>query len=115
RTIKKLLEKHDIKAMANITGGGMAENIPRVIPKQLAVEIREGTWKVPPIFDFLKKTGDVPRDEMYRVFNMGVGMILVVSPGEAGGVLKTLRKAGERPSVVGKVVRGKGKVHFLEA
>src|SRR5579862_1171040 len=74
RTIRNLLEKHPIKAMANITGGGMTENIPRVIPKGLGVEIHEGTWIVPPIFEYLGKTGDVPRDEMYRVFNMGVGM-----------------------------------------
>jgi phosphoribosylformylglycinamidine cyclo-ligase len=113
RTVRSLLEKHPIKAMANITGGGMTENIPRVIPKGLAVEIREGTWTVPPIFEYLGKTGDVPRDEMYRVFNMGVGMILVVAPSKKAAVVKTLEKAGEKPSVVGKVVRGHGEVRFL--
>lgn len=113
RTVKKILVKHPVKAMANITGGGMTENIPRVIPKGLAVEIREGTWRVPPIFDFLKKAGDVPRDEMYRVFNMGVGMVLVVAPPLAEAVLKSLRKSGEKPSVVGKVVRGDGEVRFV--
>jgi len=115
KTIKKLLDKHTVKAMANITGGGMTENIPRVIPKGLAVEIREGTWKLPPIFDFLRKTGDVPRDEMYRVFNMGVGMVLVVSPAQVTPVLKTLSKLGEKPVVVGKVVRGGGDVRILES
>jgi phosphoribosylformylglycinamidine cyclo-ligase len=115
KTIKKLLEKHAVKAMANITGGGMTENIPRVIPKGLAVEIREGSWKVPAIFEFLKKTGDVPGDEMYRVFNMGVGMVLVVAPAQAAAVMKTLRKAGEKPSIVGKVIRGSGEVHIVEA
>jgi phosphoribosylformylglycinamidine cyclo-ligase len=114
RTIRGLLEKHAPKAMANITGGGMTENIPRVIPKGLAVEIREGTWKVPPIFEFLRKAGDVPSDEMYRVFNMGVGMILVVAPATAAAVLKTLQRAGEKASVVGKVVRGRGEVRILE-
>jgi phosphoribosylformylglycinamidine cyclo-ligase len=113
KTIRKLLEKHDVRAMANITGGGMTENIPRVIPKGLAVEIREGAWAVPPIFDFLRKTGDVPREEMYRVFNMGVGMVLVVSPSQAPAVLTTLRKLGEKPSVVGKVVKGAGEVRFV--
>ncbi|HVR86855.1 MAG TPA: phosphoribosylformylglycinamidine cyclo-ligase, partial [Planctomycetota bacterium] len=114
RTIRKVLEKHTPKAMANITGGGMTENIPRVIPKGLAVEIRERTWKVPPIFEFLRRTGDVPRDEMYRVFNMGVGMVLVVAPAAERAVLKTLQKAGEKPAVIGKVVRGHGEVRFLE-
>jgi len=59
RTVRKVLEKHSVKAMANITGGGMVENIPRVIPKGCSVEIREGTWKVPPIFDFLQRHGNV--------------------------------------------------------
>ena len=116
RTIKKVLDRHAVKAMANITGGGMVENIPRVIPKGCSVEIREGTWKVPPIFTFLQKTGDVPRDEMFRVFNMGVGMVLVTAPRETAAVMKTLSKAGEKPSLVGKVVRGgAGEVRLLES
>ncbi|HEV3027442.1 MAG TPA: phosphoribosylformylglycinamidine cyclo-ligase, partial [Planctomycetota bacterium] len=110
RTIRRVLEKHVPKAMANITGGGMTENIPRVIPKGLAVEIHERTWKVPPVFEFLRKAGEVPRDEMYRVFNMGVGMVLVVAPAAEGAVLRTLQKAGEKPAVIGKVVRGRGEV-----
>jgi phosphoribosylformylglycinamidine cyclo-ligase len=116
RTIKKVLEKHSVKAMANITGGGMVENIPRVIPKGCSVEIREGTWKVPPIFAFLRKTGEVPRDEMFRVFNMGVGMVLVTAPRETAALMKTLAKAGEKPSLVGKVVKGgAGEVRILDS
>jgi phosphoribosylformylglycinamidine cyclo-ligase len=116
RTLKKVLERHPIKAMANITGGGMVENIPRVIPKGCSVEIREGTWKVPPIFSFLRQTGDVPREEMFHVFNMGVGMVLVTAPRETASVMKALAKAGEKPSLVGKVVRGgAGEVRILES
>jgi phosphoribosylformylglycinamidine cyclo-ligase len=116
RTIKKLLERHAVKAMANITGGGLVENIPRVIPKGCSVEIREGTWKVPAIFPFLRKTGDVPRDEMFRVFNMGVGMVLVTAPRDSAAVLKTLAKAGEKASLVGKIIRGgAGDVRILES
>jgi phosphoribosylformylglycinamidine cyclo-ligase len=115
RTIKKVLERHTVKAMANITGGGMVENIPRVIPKGCAVEIREGTWKIPPIFTFLRKTGDVPRDEMYRVFNMGVGMVLVSAPRQTAALMRTLAKVGEKPALVGKVVRGGGDVRILES
>ena len=114
RTVRKVLERHPVKAMANITGGGMVENIPRVIPKGCAVEIREGTWELPPIFPFLQRTGDVPRDEMYRVFNMGVGMVLVTAPRQTEAVVRTLRKAGEKASVVGKVVRGGQEVHIME-
>jgi phosphoribosylformylglycinamidine cyclo-ligase len=113
RAIKKVLERHPVQAMANITGGGMIENIPRVIPEGCAVEIREGTWKLPPLFPFLQKAGDVPRDEMYRVFNMGVGMVIVTAPRHTAPVLRTLVKAGERPSVVGRVVRGEREVNIL--
>jgi phosphoribosylformylglycinamidine cyclo-ligase len=113
KTIRKLLDRHAVKAMANITGGGMTENIPRVIPKGLAVEIHEGAWKVPPIFEFLRKTGDVSPEEMYRVFNMGVGLVIVVAPAAADALLKTLRKAGEKPAVVGTVVKGHGEVRFV--
>ena len=108
KTVRKVLEKHPVKALANITGGGMVENIPRVIPKNCAVEIREGTWDVPPIFRHLQKLGDVPREEMYRVFNMGVGMVLVTAQKHTETVVRALRKTGEKASVVGKVVRGSG-------
>jgi phosphoribosylformylglycinamidine cyclo-ligase len=119
RSIKKLLRgytvKKAVKAIANITGGGMVENIPRVIPKGLAVEIKEGTWELPPIFPFLRSLGDVPRDEMYRVFNMGVGMVVVTAPRHTTAIVRTLRRAGERASVVGKVVKGGGEVRILES
>jgi phosphoribosylformylglycinamidine cyclo-ligase len=112
RSVKTLLEKHSVRALANITGGGMVENIPRVIPKGCAVEIREGSWPVPPIFPFLQKLGDVPRDEMHRVFNMGVGMVLVCDPARTAGILRTLARAGEKARVVGSVVRGDGEVRI---
>jgi phosphoribosylformylglycinamidine cyclo-ligase len=116
KTVRKVLEKHSVKALANITGGGMVENIPRVIPTNCAVEIREGTWDVPPIFRHLQKLGEVPREEMYRVFNMGVGMVLVTAQKQTETVVRALRKVGETASVVGKVVRGSGgEVHVLES
>jgi phosphoribosylformylglycinamidine cyclo-ligase len=112
RPVRAVLDRHPVHAMANITGGGMVENIPRVIPKGLAVEIREGSWTVPPIFPFLQETGDVPTEEMYRVFNMGVGMVLLTAPKDTPGILRTLAKAGEKPRVVGKVVKGSREVHI---
>lgn len=115
RAIRRVLDRVPVKAMANITGGGMVENIPRVIPKGCAVEIREGTWKVPPIFSFLEKLGDVPRDEMYRVFNMGVGMVLVTAPRHTASVLRRLRQSGERATLSGTVVRGQGQVKIVPA
>ncbi|HLF92092.1 MAG TPA: AIR synthase-related protein, partial [Planctomycetota bacterium] len=117
KAVKAVLAKHPpksaVKAMANITGGGMVENIPRILPKGLAAEIREGTWTVPAIFPFLQAHGDVPRDEMYRVFNMGVGMAAVTAPAATAGVLRTLAKAGEKAWKVGRVVRGGGEVDIL--
>jgi phosphoribosylformylglycinamidine cyclo-ligase len=118
RTVRKLLKAHPartaIRAMANVTGGGLVENVPRVIPKGLAVEIREGSWTVPPIFPYLRKLGDVPRDEMFRVFNMGVGLVAVCPPRATAAVLRTLKKARETAWVIGKVVRGDGEVRILE-
>ena len=118
RTVRRLLKAHPaktaVKAIANITGGGIVENVPRVIPKGLSVEVREGAWPVPPVFSCLQKLGDVPRAEMYRVFNMGVGMVVVTAPRATAAVLKTLRKAGESAWVVGSVVKGDGHVRILE-
>lgn len=118
RSVAKLLKAHPakkvVRALANVTGGGIVENLPRVIPKGLAVEIAEGSWELPPIFPYLQKLGDVPRDEMYRVFNMGVGMLAVVPPKATSAVLRTLGKAGEKAWVVGTVVKGDGEVKILE-
>jgi phosphoribosylformylglycinamidine cyclo-ligase len=113
--LRRFPPRRAVKAMAHITGGGMVENIPRVLPRGLGVEIREGTWPVPPVFPFLQKIGDVPRQEMYRVFNMGVGMILITAPSATPGVLRTLARAGENACVVGCVVPGSPEVRILEA
>ncbi len=117
RAVKAVLRRYKVKkavkALANITGGGMVENIPRVLPEGCAVEIREGTWKVPALFPHLQRLGDVPRDEMYRVFNMGVGMVIVAAPLYAAQILRTLARGGETPSVVGKVVKGDRGVRFI--
>jgi phosphoribosylformylglycinamidine cyclo-ligase len=117
RAVKAVLRRYTVKkavkAIANITGGGMVENIPRVLSEGTGVEIREGTWKVPPIFPFLQKLGDVPREEMFRVFNMGIGTVMVTAPLYTRQILRTLGRAGEKASLVGKVVRGAGDVRVL--
>jgi phosphoribosylformylglycinamidine cyclo-ligase len=113
KAVRKVLDRVPVKALANITGGGMVENIPRVIPKGCAVEVREGTWKVPPIFPYLQKLGDVPPEEMYRVFNMGVGMVIVTAPRHTPAVIRILRQAGERAVLAGTVVRGGGQVKIV--
>ncbi|HEY3227174.1 MAG TPA: phosphoribosylformylglycinamidine cyclo-ligase [Planctomycetota bacterium] len=117
RAVKEVLRRYKVKkavkAIANITGGGMVENIPRVLPGTCAVEIREGSWPVPPVFPWLQSLGEVPRDEMFRVFNMGVGMILITSPVSTNAILRTLRRCGEKAFVVGAVVKGPGEVRIL--
>jgi len=102
--------KDVIHGIAHITGGGLVENIPRVLGDRQGVRIRKGAWPVPPVFGLVQKLGKVDEDEMYEVFNMGIGMVLVVSPYYAGAVMKRIRRFGIDPYVIGEVVRGKGTV-----
>lgn len=97
-----------IKGAAHITGGGMTENIPRVIPQGLGVEIYRKEWPVLPIFHFLQRMGSVDMDEMYRVFNMGIGLVLVVEKETADKVLEALQELGEKAFVIGKIKEGSG-------
>ena len=100
-----LLEARAVRAMAHVTGGGIEGNLPRVLPEGLGARVDCGSWTVPNVFQRLREGGGVASREMYRVFNMGVGMILVVSPGREAEVLAALGDEG-RP--VGEVVRGSG-------
>ncbi len=104
--------KRAVKAIANITGGGTVENIPRVLPKQCSVEIEKGSWTIPPIFPYLQQKGGVPEKEMFRVFNMGIGMVLITAPYYTKAILATLKKSGERARRIGKVVPGPQEVLF---
>jgi len=106
--IEPLLERDLVRAMAHITGGGFSGNIPRVLPAGLGVRIRRGSWPVLPIFRLIAEGGGVSEDEMYRTFNMGLGMILVVSPGHLHDVEHSLERRGEPFHVVGSVVAGSG-------
>jgi phosphoribosylformylglycinamidine cyclo-ligase len=108
--LKKYRVKKVVKAMAHITGGGLVGNIPRVISKDLDVVIHKNKWEVPAIFRCLQKWGPVEEQEMFRVFNMGIGYVLVVAPDFTRSILAHLRKLGETPYFLGKVKRGTGKV-----
>ena len=98
--------KRVVKAMAHITGGGLPGNLPRVLPDGLTVRIKRNSWTVPPIFKLITKAGPVDSLEMSRVFNMGVGFVLIVSPHFARPILHRLRRLGERAWVLGKVRKG---------
>ena len=80
----------NVKGIAHITGGGLVENIPRILPDGCGVEIQKGSWPSVPVFDVMQSMGDVDEDEMFRVFNMGVGMTIIVEPGLADDVLNSV-------------------------
>ena len=103
KPIISLMERIRPKAMAHITGGGFYENIPRILPQGCGVSIRRGTWEIPPIFSFLQNHGNIADSEMYRVFNMGIGMVLIFSREEAESALTCLRQSGEDAEVIGEI------------
>jgi len=97
-----------VKGLAHITGGGFIDNIPRVLPKRCDVVIRKGSWEMPPIFQVLRREGRVPEAELYQVFNMGIGMTVIVSAAKADAVLKFIRRQGQAAWRIGEVVKGRG-------
>ena len=104
--VMKVLEKYEVRGMCHITGGGFYENIPRIIPQGLGVEINLGSWEVLPIFEIIQKYGDVHIDEMFKTFNMGIGYLFVVSQGEADDIVNLIEASGERAYKIGRVLRG---------
>jgi len=105
--ILEVLKGVPIKSMAHITGGGFYDNIPRVIPEGLAVRIEKGSWPMPAIFRKIAARGRVGEREMYRTFNMGVGMALVVSPRYADKALSLFARQGQKAWIIGEVVKGR--------
>ncbi len=101
-----------VKAFAHITGGGFADNIPRVLPKNCDALIRKGTWEMLPIFQILAERGGVPEPELYQVFNMGIGMVAIVAADKAGQVLQFMRRQ-HRAWLIGEVSRGHGHVRVI--
>jgi phosphoribosylformylglycinamidine cyclo-ligase len=106
--LEPLIERKKIRALAHITGGGFPGNIPRVLPKGLGVTIHKGSWQVPPLFRLIQAGGRVSDLEMFRTFNMGIGMVVFVAPEELHDVEHSLERRGETSFVIGSVVRGSG-------
>lgn len=98
-----LIRQQKLKALAHITGGGLVENIPRVLPNAACADIDLNAWDLPPVFQWLMKTGGVPVDEMVRTFNCGIGMIAVVDPSEVDFVVSALQNSGERVYRIGHI------------
>ena len=103
-----------IKGLAHITGGGFIDNIPRVLPKNCGVTIRQGTWPVLPVFELIQKHGKVSTAEMHQVFNMGIGMTDIVSGPKADGILRSIRRRGHAAWIIGDVTKGRGKVKLAQ-
>ena len=110
--IKKLTDAEAVGAMAHITGGGITENLPRVLPRGMGAHIELGSWPVQPVFEHLRKLGNLPDREMLRTFNMGIGMILVVPPNKFKKVQTIVERSGEKPYSIGRVVKGERKVTY---
>jgi phosphoribosylformylglycinamidine cyclo-ligase len=114
KTIVKLLRKYTVKkivtGMAHITGSGLPGNVPRAFGNDLDAVIHLSSWDVPPIFEMLQREGGVERQEMFNVFNMGVGYVLIVRPSFADSILKHLKRAGEEAWLLGEIVKGSGTV-----
>lgn len=108
KPVLQVLEQVDIHAICHITGGGFDENIPRVLQPGQGIFVQEGSWEMPPIFPFLEKYGKVDHREMFNIFNMGVGMVLVVHPDDADKTISLFQSLGERASVIGRVTDKEG-------
>ncbi len=104
RAVRAALEAGGVHAIAHVTGGGLPGNVPRVLPEGLGARFEAGSWPLPPIFPWLQRIGGIEESEMFRVFNMGLGLVLVVAPDCASAVLGALRGSGERAWRVGEVV-----------
>ena len=114
KPVKAVLAKMPINGMAHITGGGFTDNIPRVLPTNCRAVLDRNAWKVPPIFDFIEKTGKVDHEEMYRVFNMGIGFVIIVDKSKAGKAMEILKAAKAQPTLIGTIERAPKGVSFCD-
>lgn len=112
KAIEPLLDEGLVRGLAHITGGGLTDNLPRIFPQGLGGCIDRRAWEVPPLFRFLWKAGAVPADDMYRSFNMGIGLIIACAAGDVDRVTRRLADQGEAPRVIGRMVAGERVVRY---
>ncbi|MGH9331114.1 MAG: phosphoribosylformylglycinamidine cyclo-ligase [Vicinamibacterales bacterium] len=112
RAVQPLLQTGLVKGMAHITGGGITENLPRILPPGLAARVDARSWCVPPLFEWLRRSGQIPLDDVRRTFNMGVGLIVACARQDAERVVDLLTQSGERAWIVGEVERGSRDVTY---
>ena len=109
KQLSVLIDQKKIKGLAHITGGGLLENIPRILPENVSVEIKRGTWNELPIFGVMQRLGNVADNEMFRAFNMGVGMVIICAESEKENIVSHLEELGEKCYEIGRVVAGNRK------
>ncbi len=111
--LEALLDAGTLKGLAHITGGGLIDNIPRILPAGRGVEIKRGSWPVLPVFTLMGRLGNVSETEMHRTFNMGVGMVVVCAAADAAAIRSHVESRGEKIYEIGRVVEGTREVKFI--
>ncbi len=114
KTVLRLVEEFDIHGIAHITGGGLTENIPRILPPGCVAGIQSHSWNIPKIFAHVTRMGDIPEEEMYRVFNMGIGMVLIVSSQQSKEVVRRATELGEQAQIIGEIRTGDSEKSCVE-
>ena len=105
KLVMDLIENEKINSLAHITGGGLTENLPRSIPKDLSIKIDTGSWEFPDIFKWLEKEGDISKSDMYRIFNCGIGMVIFVDKDEVNIICERITKMGYKNFVIGELIK----------
>jgi phosphoribosylformylglycinamidine cyclo-ligase len=114
KTILNLVRDFNIGGIAHITGGGITDNLPRIVPRGYKAVVHRGTWEIPPIFAFLKEKGNIPEEEMLRTFNNGIGMILIVRTKETEDILVRLNSLGQKAFVIGEIGKAEREQESIE-
>ena len=114
KPVLSLLDEFDIKGIAHITGGGLVDNILRVLPENCQVMVSKDSWNIPTIFQLIQRYGNVPEDDMFKTFNMGIGLVLMVSQNETNVIASKLNSQGFPVTIIGKVKEGEKKAVISE-
>ena len=114
RPVLEMIKLGGVDGLAHITGGGIAGNLVRILPGGMVAEIKKNSWDILPIFEYLKKLGNIDPDDIYSAFNMGIGYILVVPPDNCNQIIKNLNQSGEKVFTIGKIIKGKKAVRLVK-
>ena len=113
KTVLEIINAHNVHGLCHVTGGGLTENLPRILPSNTCAEIRLNSWQQLPVFDWIQKTGKVVQEEMLRVFNCGIGMVVITSDENADSILQVCNKHQINADVIGEVKEAQGPSHVV--